>query len=94
MGLPICLVADEQVGAPQFLPIIEGTLAQQVVGAGGYVYWNRTIYAELSLYSHSVIHILMLRAREIQEPLTFNELDAALVNFGRIAFTFAIWAGA
>lgn len=39
------------VGAPQFQPIIEGSLAQQVVGAGGYLYWNRTIYAELSFYS-------------------------------------------
>ncbi|MGF6545487.1 cytochrome C [Paraburkholderia youngii] len=39
------------VGSPQFLPILEGTLAQQVVGAGGYLYWNRTVYAEVSLYS-------------------------------------------
>jgi hypothetical protein len=35
----------------QNLPIIEGGLAQQVVGIGGYLYWNQTIYAELSAYS-------------------------------------------
>jgi hypothetical protein len=39
------------VGAPQFLPLLEGTLAQQAVGWGGYLYWNRAVYAELSLYS-------------------------------------------
>lgn len=35
----------------QNLPIIEGGLAQQVVGMGGYLYWNKTIYAELTAYS-------------------------------------------
>jgi hypothetical protein len=35
----------------QNLPIIEGGLAQQVVGLGAYLYWNKTIYAELSAYS-------------------------------------------
>lgn len=48
---PYVSSSTSTVGAPQFLPIIEGTLAQQVVGAGGYVYWNRTVYAELSFYS-------------------------------------------
>jgi hypothetical protein len=48
---PYVSSSTSPVGAPQFLPIVEGTLAQQVVGVGGYVYWNRTIYAELSAYS-------------------------------------------
>lgn len=39
------------VGVPQFLPLLEGTLAQQAVGWGGYLYWNRAVYAELSFYS-------------------------------------------
>ncbi|WP_321937697.1 cytochrome C [Paraburkholderia sp. J8-2] len=34
----------------QNLPIIDGALAQQVVGMGGYLYWNKTIYAELTAY--------------------------------------------
>ncbi|WP_258187655.1 cytochrome C [Trinickia symbiotica] len=50
-GYPYVSSPTSKVGMPQFLPIIEGALGQQVVGAGGYVYWNRTIYAELSLYS-------------------------------------------
>ena len=33
------------------LPIIEGGLAQQVAGIGGYLYWNKTVYAELTAYS-------------------------------------------
>ncbi|WP_233888964.1 cytochrome C [Paraburkholderia flagellata] len=47
---PYVSSSTSTVGSPQFLPIMEGALAQQVVGAGGYVYWNRTIYAELSVY--------------------------------------------
>jgi hypothetical protein len=33
------------------LPIIEGSLATQVAGIGGYLYWNKTVYAELTAYS-------------------------------------------
>jgi len=39
------------VGAPQFLPVLEGSLAQQAAGIGGYLYWNKTVYAELSAYA-------------------------------------------
>lgn len=31
-------------------PLLAGGLAQQVAGAGGYVFWNRTLYVEASLY--------------------------------------------
>jgi hypothetical protein len=31
-------------------PLLAGGLAQQAAGAGAYVFWNRTLYAELSLY--------------------------------------------
>jgi len=31
-------------------PVLEGTLAQQVLGLGGYVFWNNLLYAELSGY--------------------------------------------
>ncbi|SAL79737.1 cytochrome C [Caballeronia telluris] len=47
---PYLSSSTSAVGAPQFLPIMEGALAQQVVGVGGYLYWNRTIYAELTAY--------------------------------------------
>ncbi|MCP3726442.1 cytochrome C [Paraburkholderia sp. CNPSo 3272] len=33
------------------LPVIEGSLATQVAGIGGYLYWNKTVYAELTAYS-------------------------------------------
>jgi hypothetical protein len=31
-------------------PLLNGALAQQVAGAGAYLFWNQTLYAELSLY--------------------------------------------
>ena len=31
-------------------PLLAGGLAQQVAGAGAYVFWNRTLYAEASVY--------------------------------------------
>lgn len=31
-------------------PLLAGALAQQAAGAGAYLFWNRTFYAELSLY--------------------------------------------
>ncbi|MHB1676788.1 MAG: hypothetical protein ACYCSS_04515 [Sulfuriferula sp.] len=31
-------------------PLINGALAQQVVGTGAYLYWNQTVYAEISGY--------------------------------------------
>ncbi len=39
------------VASPQFLTLIEGGLAQQVVGTGAYLYWNKLLYAELTAYS-------------------------------------------
>ena len=35
---------------PATLPILAGGLAQQVAGLGAYVYWNKTLYAELAGY--------------------------------------------
>lgn len=32
-------------------PVIEGALAMQAVGTGAYLYWNKTVYAELTAYS-------------------------------------------
>ncbi len=35
---------------PAVTPLIAGGLAQNVAGAGGYLYWNKTLYAELAGY--------------------------------------------
>ena len=35
---------------PATTPLLAGGLAQNVAGFGGYAYWNRTVYAELSAY--------------------------------------------
>ena len=35
---------------PAATPLLAGGLAQNVAGFGGYAYWNRTVYAELSAY--------------------------------------------
>lgn len=40
-------------GGPGGLPnrtLVEGGLAQQVAGIGGYVYWNKSVYAEVTSY--------------------------------------------
>ena len=47
-GYGVVPIAALPVGANA--PIIDGGLAQQAVGAGGYLYWNKTVYAELSGY--------------------------------------------
>ncbi|CAE6804354.1 hypothetical protein R75461_05344 [Paraburkholderia nemoris] len=48
---PYLSSSTSAVGSPQFTPLIEGALAQQVVGIGGYLYWNKLVYAELTAYS-------------------------------------------
>ena len=35
-------------------PVLSGSLAQQVAGFGGYIYWNKMIYAEISAYRTAV----------------------------------------
>lgn len=39
-----------QVAPSSSGPLLAGGLAQQAAGAGGYLFWNKTLYAELSLY--------------------------------------------
>ncbi|GAB3626148.1 hypothetical protein GCM10027419_09960 [Pandoraea terrae] len=39
------------VATPPATTLVEGGLAQQVVGMGAYAYWNKILYAEVSLYS-------------------------------------------
>jgi hypothetical protein len=39
-----------QVAASTDGPLLAGGLAQQAAGAGGYLFWNRTLYAEVSVY--------------------------------------------
>ena len=42
--------SNNGAGPGYIAPILDGGLAQQAVGAGMYVYWNKTIYAEISGY--------------------------------------------
>lgn len=43
-------VSSELAPTPVAHPLIEGGLAQQVVGLNPYVYWNRLVYAEIGAY--------------------------------------------
>ncbi|MHB1676406.1 MAG: cytochrome C [Sulfuriferula sp.] len=43
--VPISTGAGSAIG-----PLINGGLAQQAVGTGAYLYWNKTVYAEISGY--------------------------------------------
>ena len=38
---------------PSFATLIDGGLAQQVAGMGGYVLWKKTLYAEVSFYRNA-----------------------------------------
>jgi hypothetical protein len=43
--------ANSQSGfVPVAAPLIDGALGQRAIGIGGYVWWNKTIYAQLSEY--------------------------------------------
>jgi hypothetical protein len=43
-------ISSELAPTPVARPLIEGGLAQQVVGLNPYIYWNRLVYAELGGY--------------------------------------------
>jgi hypothetical protein len=49
-GYPYLSSSVSPVAAPPYTSLLEGGLAQQVAGLGGYVYWNQTVYAEVSAY--------------------------------------------
>lgn len=43
-------IASELAPTPDAMALIEGPLAQQVIGLNPYVYWNRLVYAEVGGY--------------------------------------------
>jgi len=45
--------------------LVDGSLAQQDTGIGGYLYWRKTLYAELTLYRDSTGPFSWLRAPEL-----------------------------
>ena len=47
-GFPF--TASPLAQTPAAATMIDGTLAQQVAGMGGYVFWKKTLYGELSFY--------------------------------------------
>ena len=49
-GYPYVSTTQGAFGGVPASTMLEGALAQQVAGIGGYVYWNNTIYAELTSY--------------------------------------------
>ena len=50
-GYPYIASTISPAASVPALPVLEGSLAMQVVGTGGYLYWNKTVYAELTAYS-------------------------------------------
>ncbi|MBL6751245.1 MAG: cytochrome C [Nevskia sp.] len=47
-GFPF--TAAPNVPTPAAASLVDGTLAQQVVGLGGYAFWHKTLYTELTFY--------------------------------------------
>lgn len=66
--------------------LLDGALSQQVSGVGGYVYWNRSLYVELSGYRTADGFFSPLRAgQDIQTPGGVHRLDG--VNpYWRVAY--------
>jgi len=50
-GFPF--TASPLASTPSFATLIDGGLAQQAAGMGGYVLWKKTLYAELSFYRNA-----------------------------------------
>jgi len=50
-GFPF--TASSLASTPSFATLIDGGLAQQVAGMGAYVFWKKSLYAELSLYRNA-----------------------------------------
>jgi hypothetical protein len=49
-GFPAAAPAGDNALTPSAGPQIEGALAQQVGGIGGYLFWNNLVYGEMALY--------------------------------------------
>ncbi len=45
--------ASSLASTPSYATLIDGGLAQQVAGMGGYVFWKKSLYAELSFYRNA-----------------------------------------
>ncbi|MDE3104783.1 MAG: hypothetical protein KGK08_06380 [Acidobacteriota bacterium] len=43
-------IASDSAPSPSAAPLIQGTLAQDVAGAGGYMMWNQHLYAAATMY--------------------------------------------
>ena len=50
-GFPF--TASSLASTPSFATLIDGGLAQQVAGMGGYVLWKKSLYAEVSFYRNA-----------------------------------------
>jgi hypothetical protein len=74
-GYPYLSSSVSPVAAPPYTSLLEGGLAQQVGGIGGYVYWNQTVYAEVSAYQSASGVLSFLRhgssAGDTDHPRTF-----------------------
>ena len=72
--------------APLASSLIEGGLAQQVAGLGSYVFWKKTLYAEVSLYRTADQGFSLLRAG--QDTATSGGVKAlkGYNPYGRLAY--------
>ncbi len=53
--------------SPSAATILDGALAQQVAGVGGYVYWNRSVYVEVTGYQTADGFFSPLRAGQLTD---------------------------
>lgn len=81
-------INNQAAGAMPAGTFVEGALAQQVAGIGGYLYWNKSIYAELTSYRTATGGWSFLsygsNAGDTNHPLTFLDGNAL---YWRLAYT-------
>jgi hypothetical protein len=74
--------ASSLASTPAAATIIDGGLAQQVAGIGGYVFWKKTLYGELSFYRTADGAFSILRQGRIRTPTAALRHSGATTRTG------------
>jgi len=71
---------------PATTPLLAGGLAQNVAGLGGYVYWDRTIYAEVAAYT-TATGMLSFMSHGFNTGRGDQQILAGTTPYWRVALT-------
>jgi hypothetical protein len=74
------------VPGPAFSSLIDGGLSQQVAGIGGYFWWDRHLYGELSLYGNANGSFRVLSAGQNWHDGSVTRVDSRDNPYWRLAW--------